>query len=527
MQQHSARTSYLHRFRLLLLALLALAIAAAVLLLARPRAEERPVASREEAPGEARKRASTYRNRSILRAPAPSRPRGSERPRIVGEVYDTDGNTLAGAAVVATTFEVAGNIPSTAGAVKSDERGRFELGLPDGTYQLKADLAGYGPTTAVAHSGDTVSLVLARSGVITGRVVDERREPVRRFSIDVLTAAPDDVPAPPPMTSRTFDSPDGTFRIDQIPPWGVILKATAEAHAPAFSDVLSVKAGGTGSVELALSRGCALSGRVEDPQGTPLPGVFIDAESRVGAGALSEMALKSSADVQQTQTGDDGTFRLDHVPTGDIQVRAYDGSYAVTTLAMTLSDCGEAEPVRVVMSPGGSLRGVARRDDGSPIPHAKLTLLSRSVGFVSVMADAEGRYQIDDLPAERVRLELREGTRAAMVSVNVKEGEVVSRDISLFGEGTGEISGRVTAGDRPLAGVRLLIATNRGRKQGFERYMPVTDRDGSFRVPALAAGGYVVTAMTTSVGQGVHVEEGRVATVNLDVTPRPAAEDTN
>ncbi|WP_437819882.1 MSCRAMM family protein [Sorangium sp. So ce1078] len=527
MHQHSSRTRYLHRFRLLLLALLALAMAAAVLLLARPRAEESPAASREAAPGETRKGASTYRNRAILRAPAPSRPREPEGPRIVGEVYDTDGNTLAGATVIATTFEVAGNIPSTARAVKSDERGRFELSLPDGTYQLNADLAGYGPTNAVAHSGDTVSLVLSRSGVVTGRVVDEHKEPVRRFTIDVLSAAPEDVPAAPPMISRTFDSPDGTFRIDQLPPWSVILKATAEERAPAFSDGISVEAGETSSVELALSRGCALAGRVEDPQGTPLPGVFVDAESRLGLGSLSEMAMKSSADVQQTETGDDGTFRLDHVPTGDIQVRAYDGSHAVTTVALNISDCGKAEPVKVVMSPGGSLRGVARREDGSPIPHAKLTLLSRSVGFVNVMADAEGRFQIDDLPAERMRLELREGSRAAMVSVNLEEAKVVNRDISLFGEGTGEIRGRVTAGGKPLAGVRLLIATNHGRKRGFERHTPVTDKDGNFRVPSLAAGAYVVTALATPVGQGAHVEEGAVATVNLDVTPKRASDDTN
>ncbi|WP_438001625.1 carboxypeptidase-like regulatory domain-containing protein [Sorangium sp. So ce185] len=529
MQQHSSRTSFLHRSssRLLLLALLALAIAAVVLLLARPRANETLSAGSDEAGSETARRPSTYRNRAVLRAPAPSGPREPEGPRIVGDIYDTDGNALAGATVAAMTFEVAGNIPSIARAVKSDERGRFELRLPDGTYQLKADLAGYGPTNTVAHSGDTVSLVLSRSGVITGRVLDERREPVRRFTIDVLSAIPDDVPAPPPMYSQTFDSPDGTFRIDQIPPWDVILKATAEEHAPAFSEMLSVEHGQTGTVELSLSRGCALSGRVEDAQGTPLPGVFVDAESRLGSGSVSEEVLRSSADVQQTQTGDDGTFRLEHVPTGDIQVRAYDGSHAVTTLASNISDCGKVEPVKVVMSSGGSIQGVARREDGSPIPHAKITLLARSVGFVNVVADEEGRYRIDDLPAGMARVELRDESRSTMVSVKVKEGKAVKRDISLFGAGTGELRGRVTAGDKPLAGMRLLVASNRGGKQGFERHTPVTDKDGNFRVPSLAAGAYIVTVMAASLGQAAQVEDGAVATVNLDVTPKPASDDTN
>ncbi|WP_437737559.1 MSCRAMM family protein [Sorangium sp. So ce1335] len=526
MQQHSSPTSILHRYFARLLLLVLLASAAAVLLLARPGAEGTLSAS-IEAEGETPKKASTYRNRAVLRPAAPPGPRDPERPRIVGGVYDTDGNALAGATVIATTFEIAGNIPSAAGSVKSDERGRFELSLPDGTYQLKADLAGYGPTNAVAHGGDTVSLVLSRSGVITGRVLDERRAPVRRFTIDVLSDIPDDVPAPPPMYSSTFDSPDGSFRIDQIPLWDVILKVTAEEHAPTFSDSLYVEAGDTATVELSLSRGCPLSGRVEDQEGTPLPGVFVDAEARLGTSSLSELAMKSSADVQQTQTGEDGTFQLDHVPTGDVRVRAYDGSHAVTTLAMAISDCGKVEPVKVVMSPGGSISGVARREDGSPIPGAKLTLLARSIGFVSAMTDAEGRFHVDDLPDGMTRIELREGTRATMVSVNLKQGESVKRDISLFGAGTGELRGRVTAGDRPLAGIQLIIATNRGRARGFERHMPVTDQDGAFRVPSLAAGNYVISATGTAVGQAVSVDEGGVTAANLDVTPRPVSEDTN
>lgn len=529
MQQHSSRTSYLHQFSGRLLLLVLLAIAAAALLLARPRDEGTSSAS-SEAEGEPRRRTSTYRNRAIVRPSAPSAPSGPREPAsplTVGDVYDTDGNALAGATVIATTFEIAGNIPSTARSAKSDERGRFELSLPEGTYQLKADLAGYGSTHAIAHSGGTVSLVLSRSGVITGRLLDARKAPVRHFTIDVLSAIPDDAPAPPPMWSRTFDSPDGSFRIDQLPPWDVIIKATAEEHAPAFSEALSVEPGDTVAVELSLSRGCLLSGRVEDQNATPLPGVFVDAEARLGTGSLSELTMKSAADVQQTRTEDDGTFRLDHVPTGDIRVRAYDGSHAVTTLAMTISGCGELEPVKVVMSPGGSISGVARRDDGTPIPGGRLTLLARAIGFVSATTDAEGRFHVDDLPAGMTRVELREGSRATMVSVNLKEGEAVNRDISLFGEGTGELRGRVTAGDKPLAGIQLMIASNRGRPRGFERHTPVTEQDGTFRVPSLAAGDYVVTATGAAVGRAVRVDDGSVATVNLDVTPRPASEDTD
>jgi hypothetical protein len=525
MKPHIARKNLSPRFpgRAMLLCALAL-LAGVIFLFARQKSRAAPA---QEARPAAAKGPSTYQNRSLLpSSPSPAR-QEAPKPTITGNVYSTDGAPIPGATVVAATFQAAGNLVSTASSAQSDARGRFELTLPEGTYQLTASMDGYGTTFASAHSGGRVSLVLPKSGVITGHVHDERRQPVRHFTIEVLSPLPELVPAPPPLWSKTFDSADGSFRVDQLPDWSVILKATAEDHAPAFSAQLAVEPGQTTDVNLSLSSGCTLTGKVEDRAGLPLPRVLVDAESRLVAGSSGDGPLSPADAVQKPQSEMDGSFRLEHVPMGEVRVRAYDGSNAVTTVGLQIIDCAELAALKVVMSPGGSIAGVARGADGAPLSGARILLQARSTGFVDTATDAEGRFRLDDLPAGMARLEVRHEGRSMMRPVQIKDGEVNTLDLKLYEEGRGEIRGRVSAGDKPLAGIKLMVTGKHGQKGGISVHYPVTDEDGVYRVPSLPDGGYVITALSTMLGETVYVDAGSVATVNLDVARKGGAADTN
>lgn len=484
----------------------------AVFLAFRPRDEQtdgaRTPAIQARTPAVGAGKHGRYRNRTLVRGTAEA------RPTISGHVYATDGGTVAGATVVAMSFEVAGNVLSTAGSTKSDDSGRFELALPEGTYQLNASIEGYGATSTTAHSGQTVSLVLPRSGAIEGRVLDERGEPVRRFSIDVLSAVTEDDPAPPPLFSRVFESQDGSFRIAQLPAWVIVVRATAADHAPAFSPPVTVGPTAVEKLELTLSKGCNLTGHAVDPSGAPQPGVFVDAESLVAAGQMSDLALEAAA---QAQTDGDGSFLLPNVPKGKIAVRGYDGANAVSTVNVEVSDCNNLPPVKLVMSPGGSLSGVARGADGEPLAGARLTLAHRPIGFVNAVSDAKGRFRFDQLPAGAVRLMVQHAERVKVVDVSIEEGKETEQDVALPPEGDGEIRGRVTAGGRPLQGVRVMLATPLPSDRSIGLYYPVTAEDGSFRVSALPPGVYMVSVETTVTGDGVRVKPGEVATVDLRV----------
>src|SRR6185295_3294687 len=192
-------------------------------------------------------------------------------------------------------------------------------------------------------------------------------------------------------------------------------------------------------------------------------------------------------------------------------------------------DCDSVPPVKVVMSPGGSVTGVARNADGTPLAGGRVTVTDRSVGFINVGTDAEGRFRFDDLPASHaLRIELEHQGRRSLNWVEVKEGETSNQDMTLFGGGNGELRGRVTAGGKPLAGMRLAAIANRGRTEGIDMYFPVTGADGTFRLPSILEGAYLLSVMASTQGRGVQVKANEVTSVDFDVAavheqraPRP------
>ena len=295
--------------------------------------------------------------------------------------------------------------------------------------------AGYMPTRASAHSGDDIGLVLEPSGVVTGHVYNEKREPVTRFAIDVIGPTSDYSAAPAPYFSRQFDSPDGSFRIDELPDVGVTVRATALDYAPVVSPVFKVEAGATRDVELVLGVGCALTGVVLDEEGAPLADVFVDAGCGRSAGAIGAASIDAAS---RAESDAEGRFRLEHVTPGDILVRAYDGSHAVSTVTTTIGSCEGVAPVTLKMSAGSVLTGVVRASDGSVVAGARVTLAQRSIGFVNTLSDSEGRYRFDKLPAGGMRVEATRGTLSAAAVVTVPESGVVERDLPLPAPGEGQ-----------------------------------------------------------------------------------------
>ncbi|WP_437586045.1 carboxypeptidase regulatory-like domain-containing protein [Sorangium sp. So ce1000] len=499
-------------------ALAALALAAVLLL--RPKHDAPPAAQREPAAAQER---SGYINRARWKLPAAHPAEQAPEPAsISGTAYDLTGAPLAGVAVAATTYEVAGNFPTTVASVQSGEDGRFELRVPDGTYDIIGNKEGYGPTLAIVHSGDDVALMLPRSGVVEGHVHNERKEPITRFTVDVIAMAPDSTAAPAPLLSKRFEGPDGAFRLDQVPGFPVLLRVTATDYAPTFSSFVYARAGETHNVDLTLSGGCTLTGTVHDEKGAPLAGVFLDAETRQAAGMVSQSSMDAAS---QAQSDLDGRFRLERVPPGEILVRGYTGGYATTTASVQVSACGDLAPVDLTMSTGGSIVGVVRESDGKPLAGVRLVASHRSIGFVNAVTDAEGRYRFEQLPPVVLRLELVDKVQRAVAYVGVKEGQEVEQNIALLTKGSGEIRGRITSGGKPLRGIRVQVACNQG-ENGLDTRYPTTGPDGTYRATELPDGVYMVTVTSVGRATSAHVRGGGVATADLDVAeqPKPVAE---
>lgn len=454
---------------------------------------------------------SGYENRAVW---SPGGPGAAARAEpVTGAVYDVSGAPVQGAHVRATTFEVAGNQSATAGEAVSDERGEFRLRLRDGTYYLTAEKEGFGPSIAVAHSGDEIGLVLRQSGVVTGHVKDEQGRPVARFTLDVVGPTTDDLAAPAPFASKPFDSPDGSFSLGSLPDKAIFLRASAAGFAPAVSSIFRVEADKTAEVDLTLEKGCSMKGTVEDDDGRPLADVFVDAELRRAAGSLGSSTVDLAS---QTDSDEDGRFELSNVPVGDVLVRAYDGAHAVTSLVIQVETCAAIEPVRIRMSAGGSLSGLVKSSDGSPVAGAKVTVSQRAAGFVNATTDAEGRYRVDRLPAGSMRVTVRRGDQRAEGLVTLHEGDSAEKDFTFAAAGDAEIRGRVTAGDRPLPGMQVLVVANHGSGVMNMRSL-ATAQDGSYRAAGLPPGAYAVMVSAAGRMRTVNLAAGAVETLDVDI----------
>jgi hypothetical protein len=507
------RSSWL---RPLALVLALLAIATAVYLATRRGRGPGPVKGAGTAQP-ARLNRSGYENRALWSRPSNDSER-RQQARITGTAYDMNGRVLSGVRVSATTFEVAGNQSTTVGVAESDGRGRFEVPLAAGTYYLNGAKEGYTPVVMSAHTGEDIGLILQKSGAVTGHVYNEKKEPVTRFTIDIISATTDDMAAPGPHASRQFDSPDGSYRMDGVPEMGAFVRVTAPRYSPAVSEMLGVAPGETRTVDLVLSAGCTMTGTVVDEDGLPLSDVFIDAELRRSAGMIGTSSVDATS---QAESDSDGRFTLQHVAIGDVLVRAYDGSHAVATAEVKVESCSAVSPVSLRMTGGASLTGVVRTADGKPVAGARLSLTNRAVGFASAVSDAEGRYHFDRLPAGVMRVQAIRGAQRAVGLVTVPETGSTERDLPFPEEGTGEIRGRVTANGAPLGGIQLMIVSYKGTNSVMDTVYPSTTADGSYRATGLGEGTYAIIVSSTSRITSARVEPGGVQTVDIDVAVKP------
>jgi hypothetical protein len=64
-----------------------------------------------------------------------------------------------------------------------------------------------------------------------------------------------------------------------------------------------------------------------------------------------------------------------------------------------------------------------------------------------------------------------------------------------------------------------MVASNHGRQDGIAMYFPVTGADGTYRVPSIPEGNYLVSVMSTNAGRGVRVRAGEATTVDVDASP--------
>lgn len=328
--------------------------------------------------------------------------------------------------------------------------------------------------------------------------------------------------------------PDGVYEFFRIAPGGYVVLATADGWLFRYGDVVSLEAGRTEVLDLELSRGATIAGRVLGTDGRGIEGVSVLAEYRApGIPSIGRTLRRMVAYVNgeflrgpfECRSAPDGSFRLAALPPGvyDLHAQAPDGPE--TTLpgvptggADVVIYIGQGAEIRGRLADleGLPLEGVAvalkRLEEGPQLPLVAapfsklLDAIARLAGDEPrvVLSGERGSFSIDRLSPGRYRLQVEErGVLPFDREVELSWGEVL--DLGLVRIDRGEaISGWVLSEDgSPIEGARVAVAPGQPNFLNIGtalndfltgRLVAATGPTGLFRLGGLLPGEYQVIA---------------------------------
>lgn len=228
---------------------------------------------------------------------------------------------------------------------------------------------------------------------LSGVVVDGRGAPIEGAVVSAYRQARGLHPS-----GQGTSDPDGRFTVEGLDEGPHMLVA----HHPAYQ---RARIGGvqTGSdaARVVMQDGGAITGRVVDSEGQPVPAATVLA--RVRAGRLMRRSVSSV-----TTYDADGRFEMTGVPEGDFELVATARGFPPSEPVPVSVRGDGASSATITMQRGGSLSGVVRSaEDGAPIQGATLALEGRlgaqQGSAIALTARAvsgpDGRFTLDGIGA--------------------------------------------------------------------------------------------------------------------------------
>lgn len=253
--------------------------------------------------------------------------------------------------------------------VLTDAEGGFSIpNSPGGRGVLVVDAGdtGFSSTPDVKvplPEGRTLAIVLAPPAALTGRVVEDKTfRPVPRAKLLLKGNA---------FARLVRTAPDGTYALRGVPPETYRFTADEARHVPWVEAALRLAPGEAKKLDIALTPGATLSGRVVDENGAPVASArgSLTRGGESGLAGLRRM-LRASAEVPAFRTRPDGTFTATRLAPGDNQrlfVSHADFERA-TVSGLSLPAGGTKAGLTVVLRRGATIAGVVK--DGSAQPLA-------------------------------------------------------------------------------------------------------------------------------------------------------------
>ncbi len=262
---------------------------------------------------------------------------------IAGQLVDAAGAPVAGARVEAW----ASNGRSDPLTGQSDGDGRFEvLGMRTGTFRLRVRARGFcdADVAEVTAGRRDVQVQLVPRGRVLARVVAPTGEVLRRYTLAVrriVGAAPDQLGLVPDVPERLvdLDPPSDRVLVEDLPAGTFQLQVVADGYAKSRSARFDITPGAAAEpvvVEVALTLGATLTGRVLDEDGRPVAGALVTAQAD-GADPANPVyrmlgpAVALAATERTVTTAADGSFTVTRLSLATYQLVAEHPDLCPTT----------------------------------------------------------------------------------------------------------------------------------------------------------------------------------------------------
>lgn len=433
---------------------------------------------------------------------------------ITGIVTDKQGKPLSGVGVTAAENE-GGPLPggvrrmivnAVRGVAEDDETvrtgtdGKFSTRVKEGTYDVIFKRESFSTKTvrAVAANATTkpIEVTLEPGVEITGRAT---RAGNGVEGINVAVMAMDS-----PEMSVT--GPDGRFTVRDLSPGPYMVVFNKQDE---FIQQMRNLTAPANNVNIELPPGGRISGRVLD-KNTHQPVTSFNAGvslARMGGGMQIDIPP-----MMKSFTSDDGSFSLDNVPTGTVQVVASAAGYTTARQSnVTIEEGKSVDNIELDLETGVKLSGHVTSADGTPLSGVTVRPDSGGGGAMRIVrsfggsdgstgvTDGNGDYSIDQLePGNKTFSFTLEGYLPASKSVDLSGREArLDAQLSSGLHVTGVV---VTDAGAPVPDADIRASSAASGSGGFRATK--TDASGAFTFDSVAPGHYSFTASRQGYADG-------------------------
>ncbi|HKV07754.1 MAG TPA: carboxypeptidase-like regulatory domain-containing protein [Thermoanaerobaculia bacterium] len=419
-----------------------------------------------------------------------------------GKVQDPAGRPIAGAEAAVRpalrpgseddgSVEEAGSPP-----VQSDVQGVFSLPeLPAAEVELSVRRKGYAPAVFPAlrapkgtGPADLGVITLRPGAALTGRVINPRGQAVPGGEIFLLAR-----PASPQEMERALQGrkpaaavgADGRFSIEDLAR-GAPVHVVVRAPGYLAAQVRAVRPPTAKPVVIRLEPEAALSGRVVDEAGEPVPGARIDLYWQAFLPEEPDRPVGRPI-LRNARADGGGRFELRGLPAGKARVSAAAPAFVpLEGVEVDLPRPSTAGELRLVLERGALLQGRVTTAAGEPVPAVRV-----GVSGAAAATNDDGLYWLEGTELGRQEVVFLHPSYGRVAKPFEIQPGVNVLDVAF--EPGGEVAGRVVddAG-KPVPGARVEMApVNRFEPR---QYRDVTGEDGRFRLSPVVAGQYHLRA---------------------------------